>query len=580
MSRPSTPPRAASDAPVRAPLTPEQVRKIEINRLKAKAIRDQKEAEARRTGSSSATAPRPTTVPPRPPNGTRISNTIPATSRDARHHGTSSSLGVRKASGPPNDGIQPARKFTKYIDYDFSKMTDTKGGFLTVEDDPHNKALHSRSSDLEKPANMTLAEWERSRLLKTLRDQKSGPFEPGISVLRRENTKKCRECGSLEIDFKWDEVFSCPVCHLCKEKLPEKYSLLTKTEAKEDYLLTDPELKDEELLPHLDRPNPHKSTWNNMMLYLRYQVEEYAFSPRKWGSPEALDAEFSKREAEKKRRKEEKFRTKLHDLKKRTRVEAYRRARGKGGDAGDNAGRHQHQWGRAVEDPDSGCYYVWQLIPEDILNLWDAFIDKHPELARDLTQGLFKTLQRDVTRLTHLHYILPPLHPSPGASQLSSSAPTFSPGLSTPRLQSHVCNEDASERLKLFSWTTSLKGHERKKSRDDEDAGQSTKQDLPRLPQKTQGKRRATMPTIRTDFDADDLEELAGFDDDLSDNGGLAQPDTRGRRNTVIRYTSERKGEEEVEEAEDEGSSAVWKLEKDLARAKEKIKLRATVAKK
>ncbi len=117
-------------------------------------------------------------------------------------------------------------------------MTDTKGGFLTIEDDPHNKALHSRS-DADKPANMTLQEWERQRLLKTLRDQRAGPFEPGISVLKRENTKKCRECGSLEIDFKWDDVFSCQVCNPCKERLPEKYSLLTKTEAKEDYLLTD-----------------------------------------------------------------------------------------------------------------------------------------------------------------------------------------------------------------------------------------------------------------------------------------------------------------------------------------------------
>lgn len=90
-----------------------------------------------------------------------------------------------------------------------------------------------------------------------------------------------------------------------------------------------------------------------MMLYLRYQVEEYAFSERKWGSPEALDAEFSKRETEKKRRKEEKFRTKLNDLKRRTRVEAYRRARGKGGGEEGN-GRHQHQWGRPVDDPDTG----------------------------------------------------------------------------------------------------------------------------------------------------------------------------------------------------------------------------------
>jgi DNA-repair protein complementing XP-A cells len=119
------------------------------------------------------------------------------------------------------------------------------------------------------------------------------------------------------------------------------------------------ELRDEELLPHLERPNPHKATWNNMMLYLRYQVEEYAFSPKKWGSPEALDAEFAKREDGKKQRREAKFKTKLENLKKRTRVEAYRRNRNRpsGGHFGDDmgsGGRHIHQWGRAIENPDTG----------------------------------------------------------------------------------------------------------------------------------------------------------------------------------------------------------------------------------
>lgn len=261
---------------------------------------------------------------------------------------------MAKAGGfRPLDEIQPARNFTKFVEYDFSKMTDTKGGFMTVEDDPHNKALHSLKPD-EKPAHMTMKEWERHQLLRSLRDQKAGPFEPGLSVLKKEGDKVCRECGSMEIDWKWEEIFGCAVCNACKEELPDKYSLLTKTEAKEDYLITDPELKDEELLPHLERPNPHKSTWNNMMLYLRYQVEEYAFT-KKWGSAQALDEEFEKREGEKKKRKEDKFRSKLQELKKKTRVEAYRRSRagGGGGEFGDEIGRggkHSHVWGRPVEN--------------------------------------------------------------------------------------------------------------------------------------------------------------------------------------------------------------------------------------
>ena len=61
-----------------------------------------------------------------------------------------------------------------------------------------------------------------------------------------------------------------------------------------------------------------------MMLFLRYQVEGYAFGD-KWGSAEALDAEFERRETNKKVRKEAKFKEKLLDLKRKTRSEAFRR---------------------------------------------------------------------------------------------------------------------------------------------------------------------------------------------------------------------------------------------------------------
>ena len=211
----------------------------------------------------------------------------------------------------------------------------------------------------DKPAGMTLKEWERAQMVKRMRDQKAGPYEPGINGIdAKSRQKKCRECGSLEIDWKWEESLHCQICQACKDKFPDKYSLLTKTEAREDYLLTDPELKDPDLLPHLEKPNPHKSTWNNMMLYLRFQVEEYAFSDKKWGSPEALDDEFTKRQLEVKRRREAKFKSKLADLKRRTRVDAYKRSKAgvTGGSFGDaiSGGKHEHEWGRPVQDPDTG----------------------------------------------------------------------------------------------------------------------------------------------------------------------------------------------------------------------------------
>lgn len=142
------------------------------------------------------------------------------------------------------------------------------------------------------------------------------------------------------------------MCMKCKSERPDEYSLLTKTECREDYLLTErtfacilirlscvrkrvyipedlilnfftAELKDEELLPHLLRPNPHRPTYSNMMLFLRKQVEAFAFSPAKWGSPEALDDEFSRREAEKREKKSKKFEKKLKELRKKTKTNVW-----------------------------------------------------------------------------------------------------------------------------------------------------------------------------------------------------------------------------------------------------------------
>ncbi|RYO91405.1 hypothetical protein DL766_001370 [Monosporascus sp. MC13-8B] len=439
MDPPSTPRRVtrSSKAPA-SPPTPEVTRRItaviqlnvinkaseltarikkEENRLRAKALREQHEAAARAAGNAPAVSRTPSgfiatpaidVVPSsrkrtrdaisddaRPGRSaattTRIADT-PATLRDGRANGVSPAAQQQQADAKNGEkkmeegAIRPARKFTKFVDYDFGKMTDTKGGFLSAEDDPWNKAMsggpaksggagaggRQEGAPEEKPKGMTAQEWERLQLLRKLQRQKAGPFEPGLSVLKDEvERKKCRECGSLEIDFVWEDVFHCAVCNACKEKMPEKYSLLTKTECKEDYLLTDPELRDEELLPHLSRPNPHKSHWHDMMLFLRWQVEEYAFGDKKWGSAEALDAEFERREADKKKRKEAKFREKLLDLKKRTRTDAYRRQQGrlgvggggggggsggggkaKFGDAVGNNGRHVHEWGRVVENED------------------------------------------------------------------------------------------------------------------------------------------------------------------------------------------------------------------------------------
>ncbi len=79
------------------------------------------------------------------------------------------------------------------------------------------------------------------------------------------------------------------------------------------------------------------------MLYLKYQLEERA--EKKWGSFEAMDAEFEKRAADKRRKNENKFKSKLQDLKKKTRVEQWKKNRPQ---------KHEHVWGTAVMKGDTG----------------------------------------------------------------------------------------------------------------------------------------------------------------------------------------------------------------------------------
>ncbi|TDL28815.1 hypothetical protein BD410DRAFT_712119 [Rickenella mellea] len=272
--RPVTPPpRSGPETHTNAPLTPEQVKRIEINRLKAKAKQRQRETQA---AASSSNAPNV--------NNKRPLEVTPATS-------------TSPTAPKPPARLKRDSRLGKYFDYDLSKMVNSKGGFL-VEDE----------KEVDEDRITKERQRERERAVQNL--------DPPM-FLDPSMNPKCHECGSMDIDHTFDKVFRCIVCNKCKNEKPEKYSLLTKTECKEDYLLTDPELRDQELMPHLLKANPHASTFHNMMLYLRCQVEDFAW--KKWGSPEALDAEFERRQAEKKKKKSKKFEDGLRELRRRTR---------------------------------------------------------------------------------------------------------------------------------------------------------------------------------------------------------------------------------------------------------------------
>ena len=81
------------------------------------------------------------------------------------------------------------------------------------------------------------------------------------------------------------------------------------------------------------------------MLFLRCQVEAFAFSDKKWGSAEALDAEFTRREKEKAAKKDKKFAKGLQKLRNSTKTNIWHKR---------VEAEHRHQFGE-VEDSVQRC---------------------------------------------------------------------------------------------------------------------------------------------------------------------------------------------------------------------------------
>ncbi|PWN45801.1 DNA repair protein [Ceraceosorus guamensis] len=331
---PATPPRDLEAGPSG---TPDHVRIMQENRLKAKA-RLQSLAAAQNPTTLNGNGKRPQgplslesgrssySGPTVGPNA-NLSSSIPSNSRNANLGSEATKVSPTKrgqlaqAGQPRDDSNAPLprdKSLGNYIEYDLSRLHNSKGGFLVEEGDEYSKTAEELAREKER---------ERERI--------KADMEPGM-MLDPSRQEACQECQSLEIDDQLRRVFGVRVCRSCSKRLPEKYSLLTKTEVKEDYLLTDAELKDTELLPHLLKKNPHKASYSNMMLFLRCQVEAYAFSAAKWGSEEGLDNEFQRREDEKARKRGKKFAQGLKELRRRTMNDTFRKRQ--------ETGNHTHEW--------------------------------------------------------------------------------------------------------------------------------------------------------------------------------------------------------------------------------------------
>lgn len=120
----------------------------------------------------------------------------------------------------------------------------------------------------------------------------------------------CESCNSsaIMIDTEIYENFGVIVCFKCKDT-DDLYGIITKTQARNEYILTDEELADSSLLPSISRKNPHNPRWTDMKLYLRRQVRDFAI--RKHGSEDAIKEALANRNESRTDRKSKQFLKKL-----------------------------------------------------------------------------------------------------------------------------------------------------------------------------------------------------------------------------------------------------------------------------
>lgn len=133
------------------------------------------------------------------------------------------------------------------------------------------------------------------------------PRAPTHDTRPQQREGMCECCGDAPPNQRFLEAFGVLACFDCQRAHKGhggRYQVISKTKAKEEYLLTDRQLnKVYGGLGCITMPNPHDSRFGDMKLYLRVQAEELAIQA--WGSEEGLFEE-------KERRSEERCR-KAHD---------------------------------------------------------------------------------------------------------------------------------------------------------------------------------------------------------------------------------------------------------------------------
>lgn len=155
----------------------------------------------------------------------------------------------------------------------------------------------------------------------------------------------CDECQKPFMDSYLSNNFDLPVCDKCRDN-EEKHKLISRTEAKQRYLLKDCDLdKREPPLRFILKKNPHNPRWGDMKLYLQLQVEKRCMEV--WGSEEALEEARETREENREVQKQKRFNKKVKELRRAVRSSMWTK----------NTTTHQHEYGpEEVVDEEEDLY--------------------------------------------------------------------------------------------------------------------------------------------------------------------------------------------------------------------------------
>ncbi|XP_077612259.1 DNA repair protein complementing XP-A cells isoform X2 [Crocuta crocuta] len=143
----------------------------------------------------------------------------------------------------------------------------------------------------------------------------------------------CEECGKEFMDSYLMNHFDLATCDNCRDA-DDKHKLITKTEAKQEYLLKDCDLeKREPALKFIVKKNPHHSQWGDMKLYLKLQIVKRSLEV--WGSQEALEEAKEVRQENREKLRQKRFNKKVKELRRAVRSSVWKR----------ETAAHQHEYG-------------------------------------------------------------------------------------------------------------------------------------------------------------------------------------------------------------------------------------------